>query len=434
MQITYNQDYHNGITQISHNPNKAIAMNHIANTPSSYNEKSDSHRWQWIHKPFFTDYRVLLISWIGVGLFVAIKGTLTHSLHNNYQIYKYVFWHLIEKLPLYPPYPAVYHDVNNYGPLFGLIIAPFALLPDWIGAPLWETFLILTLFFAIRQLPLKQWQHAAIYWFCINSLFTSATNVQFNITIAAIIVLSYTSLKKEKEPWAALFIIVGTLVKIYGLVGLAFFFFSKHKLRFIGWLIVWSAVLFALPMLVSSPTYIIGQYSAWVHELVFKNSENTVSMMQDMSIMGMIRKSTGHLEWPNFPMIAVGIVLFLLPYLQIKRYQQTGFQLLVLASVLLFTVLFSTGTEPNTFIIGMVGVAIWFVIQPRPYKKWQWAVLAFVFLFTSMPPSDLFPAYLRNNFMIPYALLAVPCAVAWLIIIFENSHRSRKPYQLKETT
>jgi len=409
-------------------------MNRLPNISISFIKNPSSLVRKWIQKPFLTDYRVLLMSWVGVGLFVAVERMLTHGIHNNYRIYKYVFWHLIEKLPLYPPYPSVYHDVNNYGPLFGLIIAPFALIPDWMGVPLWEVFLVLTLFFAIRQLPLKQWQHAVIYWFCLNSLFTSATNVQFNITIAAIIVLSYTSIKKEKESWAAFFIIIGTLVKLYGIVGLAFFFFSKHKLRFVGWLIFWSAVMFALPMLVSSPAYIIGQYSAWAHELVFKNSENTLSLMQDMSVMGMIRKIAGHLEWPNLPMLIVGMTLFLIPYLQVKRYQQTGFQLLILASVLLFTVLFSTGTEPNTFIIGMVGVAIWFVIQPRPYKKWQWAIFAFVFLFTSMPPSDLFPAYLRNNFMIPYALLALPCVLAWLIIVNEISRRKNKPYDVKEVT
>ena len=385
-----------------------------------------------INKSFFTDYRVLLTSWISVGLFVAFERMWTHGIHNNYHIYKYVFWHLIGQQSLFSPYPAIYHDVNNYGPLFGLIIAPFALLPDWVGIPLWEVFLVLTLFYAIRQLPLKQWQHAVIYWFCLNSLFTSLTNVQFNIAIAAIIVLSYTSIKKEKEPWAALFIVIGTLVKLYGIVGLAFFFFSKHKLRFIGWLALWSAVLLALPMLVASPAYILGQYNAWIHELILKNHENILSNMQDMSIMGMIRKTTGHLEWSSLPMLAIAFALFLTPYLQMKRYQQTGFQMLILASVLLFTVLFSTSTEPNTFIIGIVGVAIWFVIQPRPFKTWQWALLAFVFLFTSMPPSDLFPAYLRNTYILPYALMAFPCAVAWLAIIQEAGHRNSKPYEIQE--
>jgi hypothetical protein len=375
------------------------------------------------------DYRLLFGVWMSVALFVPIERLLTTGIHNNYKIYKYVFWHVLEQTSIFAPHPQLYHDVNNYGPLFSLIIAPFALLPDWLGIPLWELGLTLILFIAIRQLPLKSWQHALIYWFSLNSLFTSLTNVQFNIAIAGLIILSFVSIRKEKDIWAALFIVIGTLVKLYGIVGLAFFFFSRHKLRLIGWLVVWSILLFLLPMLISSPTYIVNQYMAWGHELLLKNSENTFSFMQDMSIMGMIRKTTGHLEWSNMPMIAIGMILFLIPYTRISRYRQTGFQLLTLASVLLFTVLFSTGTEPNTFLIGVVGTAIWFAIQPRPYQWHQWTILLLVFLFTSMTPSDLFPAYVRDHIMFPYALLSIPCAIAWMAIVLESSRKQSKKYE-----
>ncbi|MGC9151251.1 MAG: glycosyltransferase family 87 protein [Microbacter sp.] len=380
------------------------------------------------HKKGWKDNRVLLAVWLGTALFVAIERMLTTGIHNNYKIYKYVFWHVLEQTNIFTPHPQLYHDVNNYGPLFSLIIAPFALLPDWIGIPLWEVALTMTLFVAIRQLPLQPRQHAIIYWFTLNSLFTSLTNVQFNIAIVGLIILSFVSIRNEKDIWAALFIVIGTMVKLYGIVGLAFFFFSKHKLRLIGWLVAWSILLFLLPMLISSPSYILNQYIAWGHELILKNSENTVSIMQDMSIMGMIRKTTGHLQWPNMPMIAIGMALFLLPYIRIARYRETGFQLLTLASVLLFTVLFSTGTEPNTFLIGVTGTAIWFVIQPRPYQWHQWIILILVFLFTSMVPSDLFPAWMRDHLMFPYALLSIPCAIAWIAIIVENSRKQSKKY------
>ncbi|MBB3188448.1 glycosyltransferase family 87 protein [Microbacter margulisiae] len=383
-----------------------------------------------LNRSFWQDYRTSLIVWIGTGLFIAIKGVVTHSVHNNYLIYKYVFWHVVEKLPLFPPYPHLYQDVNNYGPLFGVIIAPFALLPDWLGVPLWEASLALLLFAAIRQLPLKQWQHAVIFWFSYNSLFTSLTNVQFNIAIVALIILTLTSTRKEKEIWASLFIVIGTLVKLYGIVGLAFLFFSRRKLRFIGWLMVWFIVLGALPMVISSPEYILNQYAAWGHELILKNRENTFSLMQDMSVMGMIRKTTGHFEWSNFPMLAVGAILFLVSYLQFNRYRQAGFQMLTLASVLLFTVLFSTSTEPNTFIIGIVGVAIWFVIQPHSITRWQWILLTLAFVFTSMPSSDLFPAYLRNHYMFPYALLALPCTIIWFTIVYETTFLKHKTYNI----
>lgn len=379
-------------------------------------------------KKRWKDYRILLSVWFGSALFVAIERMLTTGIHNNYKIYKYVFWHVLDQTSIFAPHPQLYHDVNNYGPLFSLIIAPFALIPDWIGIPLWEMTLTMVLFIAIRKLPLKPWQHAVIYWFSLNSLFTSLTNVQFNIAIAGLIILTFVNIRNEKEVWAALFIVIGTMVKLYGIVGLAFFFFSKHKFRLIGWLLIWSIVLFLLPMLISSPGYIVNQYIAWGHELVLKNSENTISYMQDMSIMGMIRKTTGHVAWSNLPMIAVGAILFLIPYSRISRFRELGFQLLILASVLLFTVLFSTGTEPNTFLIGVVGTAIWFVIQPHPYRWYQWTMLALVFIFTSMTPSDLFPAYLRDHWMFPYALLSIPCAIVWITVTIENSRKNSKKY------
>ena len=45
---------------------------------------------------------------------------------------------------------------------------------------------------------------------------------QFNIAVAAMILSSFFLIEKEKDGWAAFFIVLGTLVKLYGIVGLAF--------------------------------------------------------------------------------------------------------------------------------------------------------------------------------------------------------------------
>lgn len=61
----------------------------------------------------------------------------------------------------------------------------------------------------------------------------------------------------EKDITAACFIMIGTFVKLYGIVGLAFFFFSKHKVKFVAALIGWAVLFFVLPMAITSPEYII---------------------------------------------------------------------------------------------------------------------------------------------------------------------------------
>ena len=75
---------------------------------------------------------------------------------NNFLIYKQVFWHTIEQKHLYLSYPLEYSDVNHYGPLFSILIAPFALLPVYIGCFLWCLLNVGFLFYAIKQLPLPE--------------------------------------------------------------------------------------------------------------------------------------------------------------------------------------------------------------------------------------------------------------------------------------
>lgn len=382
----------------------------------------------FFNKPLFKDYRTILFLWIGVSLFLGIFNTLTNRLHNNYQIYKYVFLNILEQFPLYQHRPEFFNDLNHYGPVFGIIMAPFALLPDVFGATLWLIMLSVVLFYAIKELPLNPWQHMAIFLICTNSLIIAQTNVQFNTITAALIILSYTNIKKEKDIWAAFMIMLGIFVKLYGIVGFAFFFFSKHKPKLLLWSAIWGIVFFVLPMIISSPEFIITQYNDWFNELVIKNQGNNDSVYQNISFLGMIHKSTGLVGLSNLPMILSGIFLFALPYLRISEYKQPRFQLLTLASVLIFIVLFSTGSEPNTYVIALAGVAIWFVIQPRPYTKWVLFLIIFGIAVSSFAPSDLFPRAFYYKMILPNALQALPCTIIWLTIIYEMLFRKSDNY------
>jgi hypothetical protein len=100
-----------------------------------------------------------------------------------------------------------------------------------------------------------------------------------------------------------------------------------------------------------------------------------------------------------------------------------------LASVLIFTVIFSSGSESPTYIIAFVGVAIWFVIQPKPISNFYVALLIFAFLLTSLSPSDLIPKYLKDNYIRPYALKALPCVLIWLAIVYEMLINKFKNYR-----
>ena len=380
----------------------------------------------FFHKPFFTNPRTLFGLWTLLAVVAGLTKIAPHR-HNNFLIFRGVFWHTIQKLSLYDFYPTEYNDHNHYGPIFSLVIAPFAVVPDAIGLLGWLVVLALGMYYAVRRLPLEEGRQIFLYWFCAHELLTALQMQQFNIAIAAIIIGSFAAIEKGREVTAAFLIVLGTFVKLYGVVGLAFFFFVKRKPRFILALIGWSVVCFVAPMLISSPQYVIGQYVEWYERLAAKNGENTFSLMQNISLLGMIRKASGSASYSDLLVILPGLALFGLPYLRFGQYRHLAFRYAILSSVLLFVVLFSTGSESSTYIIPFAGIALWYATSPWKRSGWDVALLVFAFVLSSLSPSDLFPRSLREAYVLPYALKALPPTLIWLRLSYELLTRDYAP-------
>ena len=376
-------------------------------------------------KPIFHDRRTILWLWVGLSVLAALLKY--NRTDNNFRIFRGVFWHTLQGTSLYEAYPAEYFDVNHYGPLFSLIIAPFAVIPIPIGMVFWCIALSLTLYFAVTRSTFSSWQQMFVLWFCSETLLTSLFMQQFNIAIAAIIIASYALIEKERDFWAAFLIVLGTLVKLYGIVGLAFFFFSRHKGRFVLSLLFWGVVLFVAPMIISSPAYVVSQYHEWMVCLVEKNGENLASVAQNISALGMVRRMLGSPEYSDLWPLAPALILFALPYLRVKQWRNEGFRLTLLASVLLFTVLFSTGSESSSYIIALSGVCVWYFAAPWQRSKPDIWLMVFVFLLSSMGSSDLYPRTIRHEYIQAFSLKALPCLIVWLKLCWEMATKEYGP-------
>lgn len=377
-------------------------------------------------KPFFHDRRTILWLWIALSVIAAVLKY--NRTDNNYRIFRGVFWHTLQGTSLYAEYPLEYYDVNHYGPFFSLVIAPFALTPIPLGLVFWCIALSLTLYFAITRSTFSSWQQMFVLWFCSETLLTSLFMQQFNITIAAIIIASYALIEKERDFWAAFLIVLGTFVKLYGIVGLAFFFFSRHKGKFVLSLLFWGVVLFVAPMIISSPGYVVSQYHEWFVCLVEKNGENLASEAQNISALGMVRRVLGNPQYSDLLILAPALVLFALPYLRIKQWRNEGFRMTLLASVLLFTVLFSTGSESSSYIIALSGVCVWYFAAPWQRGKADIWLLVFVFLLSSMGSSDLYPRAIKREYIQAYSLKALPCLIVWLKLCWEMMVKNYEPH------
>ena len=379
-------------------------------------------------------------------LMVVISVALHMHNFNNFLIYKFTFWHAIEQKCLYAAYPQDHFDVNHYGPIFSLIMAPFAVVPSlWVGVFLWHLALGLFLWWAIRQGTLTTEQKVVVIWLTAHEMLNALGMSQFNVATAAMILLSYSAIHRGKDMWAAFWIVLGTLVKMYGIVGLAFFFFTKSKSKFVMWLLIWTVVLMVLPMPFFGADYVAGQYVEWIKCLGEKGQENLLSDFQNISLLGMVRKigyavsaglpayyevfeSAGKnpdvtnwwwSTWNDLWLIAPALIYSALPWLRIKQYKHHAFQLMCLALILMFVNIFSTGAENSSYIISMLGVAIWFIAVPWKRSRLDIGLLIFCFVLTSLSSTDLFPGDIRTYWIRAFSLKALPVVLIWLKLVWE---------------
>lgn len=362
--------------------------------------------------------RLLLYVWIFISVFAGLKQYLEGS-YNNYLIFKYVFINTLNQVHLYIPQPGFYSDSNHYGPFFSLIIAPFALLPDVIGIILWTVSTSMVLFAAINKLLLTPAHRNLIVLLCTHELYTSLVNLQSNPLIAGLIILTFVYSIKNREFWSGFFIAVGFLIKLYGIVGFAFILLAKNKFRFIYSFLLAIIILAFLPVLISSMDFQIHSYYDWYSRLLLKNQLNEgPAIMQNISAIGLINRTVSpaiSTKWIILSGLALMLIMVTANY---RRFDNTRFQYLLLSAVLLFTVLFSTGSESPTYIIAFAGVAIWYITKEERTLA-DHILLGFAIVLTSFSPSDLFP-YGARIFVRNYSLKALPCLLIWLEIIRES--------------
>lgn len=363
----------------------------------------------------YQDYRFAFFLWLAITLIFVIDSWITNRL-NNYLIFENTFRNLLKQQSFYAPYPDFHDDANHYGPIFSLIIAPFASLPNWLGLLFWNLFNCVFLFKAVQTLPVSQKDRLIFCYIAIPCLIESMLNQQFNAAAGALIILNYTQLNKAKGFWASMFMVLGIFVKLYGIVGLAFFFFAKKKSKYILYSLFWALVFFMLPMIFSSPLFVTDSYFDWFVSLTNKNTINVSGEGIDMSIMGFFREVFHTPKLTNSICIGIGAVLFMLPYVNYNCFRKKRFQLLILSSALLFPVLFSTGAEDCTFIISIAGVGIWYVLEKNKLLK---NILLPILLVTACDfPLLFFPEFSKNHRII-LSMLSFPYFLVWIRVLYK---------------
>ena len=154
----------------------------------------------------------------------------------------------------------------------------------------------------------------------------------------------------------------------------------------------------------------------------------------NISLLGMVRRTTQIVTYSDLWLIIPGLIAFGIPYLRIGQYRHVAFRQTLLASVLMFTVLFSTGSENSTYIIAFVGVALWYCCAPWQRTNWDVALMVLVFIISSLSPGDLFPKAVYRGLIQPYALKALPVTIVWFKLCWEMYSRDYSPVSTSPST
>lgn len=343
---------------------------------------------------------------------------LGYGNYNNYLMFAKPFHNLLLDKSIYGYHPNLYFDNYKYSPTFAWLMGPFYYLPNLLGMILWNvlnTVVLLAgvwLYLSDEKDPARARQ-VALLIIVLEALIT-AQNLQSNNLIVGSILLGLYFLRNEKVWQAAFFFVLCLFIKFYGVAAAGFFLFYQKKPQFILAMIVWTALFAIAPLTMIPPDHLASEYREWFAVIV----ESKLGLQ--VSVMGIAQAWFGMPKTDaNYRVIeAIGATLFLLPFLRFSLWQNRLFQRRMVAYFLLFMIVFNKMAESPTYVMAVTGVALWWVTLDKPTRLDQ-ILLTLVVVFTSLSPTDIFPAIIQREFFQPYNIKAVPCLLVWARVQYQ---------------
>jgi hypothetical protein len=183
-------------------------------------------------------------------------------------------------------------------------------------------------------------------------------------------------------------------------------------------LAVWGIALLLAPLVVVPPDYLAFLYRSW-----FDLLRNDHAAKAGLSVMSWLDAWFG-LRPPKDLVIALGGLLLLVPLARVRRFGDAAWRTLLIASVLVYVVIFNHMAESPTYVIAVVGVALWYVSGER--TPLDTALVVATFALTCLASTDVVPPAVRARVVAPYMLKAVPCIAVWVKMQYDLARRGLK--------
>ena len=340
------------------------------------------------------------------------KTGITPTKYNNYVVFRYAHLHQVQGKNLYTSHPQDHWDLYKYSPSFATFFGVFAWLPDWAGLTLWNLLNVLVFLLALFYLPVLDMKAKVLILLGASvEALTSMQNSQSNLLMAGLIICGFNLFERKRVWLATLCIMLTFFIKLFGIIAFLLLIFYPEKRKIMLSAAAWFLLLLLLPLPITGFWHLLDSYRQY-----FLLLQEDQSVSYGISVMGMINTWTGLAVAKNL-MVLSGLLIMCAPLL-VKKYAEFRFRIWFLASMLLWMVLYNHKAESPTFIIAISGVMLWFFSQP---VKWvNLVLLILVLIFSSFSPTDLFPSVIREGFIEPYAIKALPCFLVWIKIIYDS--------------
>lgn len=344
-----------------------------------------------------------------IALVISAQQTIGNARSNNFAIFRASFWHLVHGQDLYAWYLKEHWDLFKYSPTCALLFAPFAALPYGAGLTLWNLVNAIVLSGAVVMLLPGRAGAAALFVMLLEA-FGALQNTQSNALIAGLIVLAVVALERERIFGGALAIISAAAIKVFPLSAGIFGLLTPNRRKHVMWCAVLGTVFVLLPLLVTSPTQLMVQYDSWF--AVQKQDATKVGMAW---LGGLIELMLGR-AIPHSPVQLAGVAWIVASaWMARDRWMEDPIvRRLLLASLLIFSVVFNHMAESPSFVIAYTGVGIWWAAMPR--ARWRDAMVLLIVLLGSIGGSDLVPRHIRVQWHGRIQLKAIVTLVGWFAL------------------
>ena len=353
-----------------------------------------------------------------LGLVIAIVATtleVTRSRARNfYDFYDatLLFWSGVSS------YNVEFVDTTTlfflYTPVFTTLFTPIFLLPDWLGAYVWNigNYCLFTL--AIWTLPKTFAPYRAkMFLFLLSILLQSIFCFQYNTVVCYIFLFAFTLLEKDKPFWAVFLIMLSATTKIYGGAELALLFCYPKVWRNFGYAILCGVFFLLLPAINPAFDNVFVLYQQMADILTSHHGAADFTGI-------LFARGLKPFLLPNYRIVQLAVlgILAVLFFWRHDRWKDFRFRVQALAIIMGFIILFSDSPETHTYIIALTGYQMAFWLQDKRTNI-DWVLYWLLFVnFMILPTDVLCPPKIHNFIHETFWLDVYTCFICWLRIIW----------------